>query len=63
MGLILSCGYSLKKKKIYHGSPTAENLVPIRLDIEVDGQRFKDAFTWNPSGNFLSLFSILIIFM
>ncbi|XP_024023504.1 chromatin structure-remodeling complex protein BSH [Morus notabilis] len=29
--------------------PTAENLVPIRLDIEVDGHRFKDAFTWNPS--------------
>ncbi|KAJ6807361.1 chromatin structure-remodeling complex protein BSH isoform X1 [Iris pallida] len=27
--------------------PTAENLVPIRLDIEVDGQRLKDAFTWN----------------
>lgn len=30
--------------------PTADNLVPIRLDIEIDGQRFKDAFTWNPSG-------------
>ncbi|KAG7029042.1 Chromatin structure-remodeling complex protein BSH [Cucurbita argyrosperma subsp. argyrosperma] len=29
--------------------PTAENLVPIRLDIEIDGQRFKDAFTWNPT--------------
>lgn len=29
--------------------PTAENLVPIRIDIEVDGQRFKDAFTWNPN--------------
>lgn len=29
--------------------PTAENLVPIRLDIEIDAQRFKDAFTWNPS--------------
>lgn len=29
--------------------PTSENLVPIRLDIEVDGQRFKDAFTWNPT--------------
>ncbi|TYH54397.1 hypothetical protein ES332_D09G166000v1 [Gossypium tomentosum] len=28
--------------------PTAENLIPIRLDIEVDGQRYKDAFTWNP---------------
>ncbi|KAF5750008.1 chromatin structure-remodeling complex protein BSH [Tripterygium wilfordii] len=29
--------------------PTLENLVPIRLDIEIDGHRFKDAFTWNPS--------------
>uniref|UniRef100_A0A1D1XUZ8 Chromatin structure-remodeling complex protein BSH n=1 Tax=Anthurium amnicola TaxID=1678845 RepID=A0A1D1XUZ8_9ARAE len=29
--------------------PTSENLVPIRLDFEVDGLRFKDAFTWNPS--------------
>ncbi|KAI4335120.1 hypothetical protein L6164_013798 [Bauhinia variegata] len=29
--------------------PTADNLVPIRLDIEIDGQRYKDAFTWNPS--------------
>lgn len=29
--------------------PTSENLVPIRLDIEIDEQRFKDAFTWNPS--------------
>ncbi|XP_075082663.1 chromatin structure-remodeling complex protein BSH isoform X1 [Nicotiana tabacum] len=29
--------------------PTAENLVPIRLDIEIDGQRFRDAFSWNPN--------------
>ncbi|XP_074307381.1 chromatin structure-remodeling complex protein BSH isoform X2 [Silene latifolia] len=29
--------------------PTADNLVPIRLDIEIDSQRYKDAFTWNPS--------------
>jgi len=29
--------------------PTSDNLVPIRLDIEIDGQRFRDAFTWNPS--------------
>ena len=34
--------------------PTADNLVPIRLDIEIDNHRFKDAFTWNPSG--ISLF-------
>ncbi|MED6163887.1 hypothetical protein PIB30_084421 [Stylosanthes scabra] len=29
--------------------PTSENLVPILLDIEIDDQRYKDAFTWNPS--------------
>lgn len=29
--------------------PTSDNLVPIRLDIEINGQRFKDAFTWNPN--------------
>ncbi|KAK3137548.1 hypothetical protein QOZ80_5BG0453780 [Eleusine coracana subsp. coracana] len=28
--------------------PTRDNLVPIRVDIEVDGQRYRDAFTWNP---------------
>ncbi|XP_060198130.1 chromatin structure-remodeling complex protein BSH isoform X2 [Lycium barbarum] len=28
---------------------TSENLVPIRLDIEIDGQRFRDAFSWNPN--------------
>ncbi|CAD5184209.1 unnamed protein product [Musa acuminata subsp. malaccensis] len=31
------------------GRPTAENFVPIRLDLDIDGQRFKDAFTWNPN--------------
>ncbi|KAL9661139.1 hypothetical protein QQ045_025961 [Rhodiola kirilowii] len=29
--------------------PTAENLVPLRLDIEIDGIRFRDVFTWNPN--------------
>ncbi|CAK7327456.1 unnamed protein product [Dovyalis caffra] len=29
--------------------PTKENLVPIRLDIELEEQRYKDAFTWNPT--------------
>lgn len=28
--------------------PTRDNLVPIRVDLEVDGQRYRDAFTWNP---------------
>ncbi|EPS70579.1 hypothetical protein M569_04181, partial [Genlisea aurea] len=29
--------------------PTADNLVPIRLDIEIDGLKHRDAFLWNPS--------------
>lgn len=38
-----------KQQPVKFRIPTAENLVPIRLDIEIEGQRFKDAFTWNPS--------------
>ncbi|CAI9112654.1 OLC1v1013127C1 [Oldenlandia corymbosa var. corymbosa] len=29
--------------------PTADNLLPIRLDIVSEGQRYRDAFVWNPS--------------
>ncbi|KAE8077164.1 hypothetical protein FH972_015754 [Carpinus fangiana] len=42
-------GSTSYKAPVRFRMPTAENLVPIRLDIEIDGQRFKDAFTWNPS--------------
>ncbi|KAK4438377.1 Chromatin structure-remodeling complex protein BSH [Sesamum alatum] len=37
------------KNPVKFRMPTADNLVPIRLDIEIDGQRFRDAFIWNPS--------------
>ncbi|XP_078446461.1 transcription regulatory protein SNF5, putative (BSH) [Wolffia australiana] len=40
---------SASRAPIKFRMPTSENLVPIRLDIEVDGQRLRDAFTWNPS--------------
>ncbi|XP_018840239.1 chromatin structure-remodeling complex protein BSH isoform X2 [Juglans regia] len=40
---------TFSKAPVKFRMPTADNLVPIRLDIEIDGQRFKDAFTWNPS--------------
>ncbi|KAJ4721858.1 Chromatin structure-remodeling complex protein BSH [Melia azedarach] len=40
---------SSSKAPIKFRMPTADNLVPIRLDIETEGQRYKDAFTWNPS--------------
>lgn len=41
--------WSSSKNPVKFRIPTADNLVPIRLDIEIDGQRFRDAFTWNPS--------------
>ncbi|WCJ32002.1 SWI/SNF-related matrix-associated actin-dependent regulator of chromatin subfamily B member 1 [Euphorbia peplus] len=40
---------STSSKTLKFRMPTAENLVPIRLDLEIDGQRLKDTFTWNPS--------------
>ena len=30
-----------------------EDLVPIRLDIEIDGQKLRDTFTWNKNGLFI----------
>ncbi|KAL3691764.1 hypothetical protein R1sor_005415 [Riccia sorocarpa] len=27
--------------------PTAENLIPMRIDVEFEGRRLKDAFIWN----------------
>ena len=40
---------SVKTAPVKFRMPTSENLVPIRLDIQVDEHRYKDAFTWNPS--------------
>nr|CAH9127477.1 unnamed protein product [Cuscuta epithymum] len=41
--------WSYAKTPVKFKIPTADNLVPIRLDIEIDGQRLRDAFIWNPS--------------
>jgi len=29
-----------------------EMLVPIRLDMEIEGQKLRDTFTWNKNGMF-----------
>ncbi|MCO5550403.1 hypothetical protein L7F22_003887 [Adiantum nelumboides] len=42
-------GGGVPKSNVKFQMPTAENLIPIRIDVEVEGQRFKDAFTWNPN--------------
>ena len=32
---------------IHENATQAEVLVPIRLDMEIEGQKLRDAFTWN----------------
>lgn len=36
---------------IHENAAQVEALVPIRLDMEIDGQKLRDAFTWNMNGN------------
>lgn len=35
---------------IHENAAQVEALVPIRLDMEIDGQKLRDAFTWNMNG-------------
>lgn len=35
---------------IHENAGQSEVLVPIRLDMEIDGQKLRDAFTWNMNG-------------
>ncbi len=46
---------------IHENATQSEVLVPIRLDMEIEGQKLRDAFTWNMNGNIRSsLFSALL---
>lgn len=36
---------------IHENASQSEVLVPIRLDMEIEGQKLRDAFTWNMNGN------------
>ena len=35
---------------IHEKATQSEVLVPIRLDMEIEGQKLRDAFTWNMNG-------------
>ncbi len=35
---------------VHENSNHPENLVPIRLDMEIEGQKLRDTFTWNRNG-------------
>lgn len=38
-----------------------EDLVPIRLDMEIEGQKLRDTFTWNKNGKEINLLLIKLI--
>jgi SWI/SNF-related matrix-associated actin-dependent regulator of chromatin subfamily B protein 1 len=37
---------------VHENSNQLELLVPIRLDMEIEGQKLRDTFTWNRNGVF-----------
>ena len=39
---------------VQENASQAEVLVPIRLDMEIEGQKLRDCFTWNKNGKQLS---------
>ena len=56
--LILSLSVSSYDDKnpasLHEASVQPEVLVPIRSDIEIDGQKLRDTFTWNKNGIILT---------
>ena len=45
---------------IHEAAKQPEDLIPMRLDIEIDGQKLRDTFTWNKNGKFLSFHFFLM---
>ena len=43
----------LEPSVIHENSTQTEVLVPVRLDMEIEGHKLRDTFTWNKNGKFL----------
>ena len=39
---------------VHENANKEEDLIPIRLDMEFDGQKLRDCFTWNKNGELTS---------
>lgn len=49
------CSFDDHDPAVIHENATQpEVLVPIRLDMEIEGQKLRDAFTWNMNGSVLA---------
>jgi hypothetical protein len=49
LNIVASFDYTDTSSAI-ENSQQAEDLVPIRLDMEIEGQKLRDTFTWNKNG-------------
>ena len=38
---------------IHEAAMKPDDLVPIRLDIDIEGQKLRDCFTWNKNGELI----------
>ena len=47
---------------IHEAASQPEVLVPIRLDIDIDGQKLRDTFTWNKNGLTMHFCYLFLIF-
>ena len=51
MSYVLLCSYDdLDPAAIHENANQPEVLIPIRLDMEFEGQKLRDCFTWNKHG-------------
>lgn len=42
----------LEPSVIHENSTQTEVLVPVRLDMEIEGHKLRDTFTWNKNGQY-----------
>jgi hypothetical protein len=49
--LFIHCFFVSSNESLKEQAEKEDTLVPIRLDLENDGYRLRDTFTWNLNGN------------
>ena len=59
----MPCSYDDKNPTaLYEAAVLPEVLVPIRLDIDIEGQKLRDTFTWNKNGIFKTCLVFHVLF-
>lgn len=53
------CIDDLDPSLVNDNAQEVEVLVPIRLDLEIEGQKLRDTFTWNKNGNNKIIFNLV----